>query len=82
MSASRHTATGQSESAKSDVHDDASMSDLETRLFELKKVLATAQRGTVAYLDALSAARHLERVLLGRDALPPIVCRHEPRRGR
>ncbi len=82
MSASRHTATGQFDSAPSDMHDDVGTSDLETRLFELKKVLATAQRGTVAYLDALTASRHLERVLLGRDALPPIVCRHEPRRRR
>ena len=51
--------------------DDARLSVLESRLAEAKAHLATLPRRTVAHQDAQSAVRHLERVLLGGDGLPP-----------
>jgi len=46
---------------------------METRLAEVRSHLATLPRGSVAYRDALSAVRHLERVIFGGDDLPPTV---------
>ena len=60
--------------------DDHHSRELEARLAAARELLASAPRGSVAYLDALSAVRHLERVLAGRDDLPAAVCRHSPRR--
>ena len=54
--------------------------ELEARLAEAQAHLATVPRGTVAYKDALSSVRHLERVMLGGDGLPPTVNPHGSRR--
>ena len=54
--------------------------ELEARLAEAQAHLATAPRNTVAYKDAMSAVRHLERVMLGGDGLPPTVNPHGGRR--
>ena len=45
--------------------------EIEARLYEAKAHLATITRGTVSYKDALSAVRHLERLILDGDGLPP-----------
>ena len=45
--------------------------EIEARLSEAKAHLASMARGTVAYKDALSAVRHLERLILDGDGLPP-----------
>ena len=62
------------------MNDDARHSVLEARMAEAKAHLASVPRGTVAYKDALSAVRHLERVMLGGDGLPPTVNPHGGRR--
>lgn len=60
--------------------DERRRAELEVRLAEAQAHLASAPRGTVAYKDALSAVRHLERVMLGGDGLPQTVNPHETRR--
>lgn len=60
--------------------DERRRAELEARLAEANAHLATVPRGTVAYKDALSAVRHLERVMLGGDGLPPTVNPHGPGR--
>ena len=54
--------------------------EVEARPAEAGAHLALAPRGTVAYKDTLSAVRHLERVMLGGDGLPPSVNDHGVRR--
>jgi hypothetical protein len=58
------------------MNDDGRHAMLEARLAEAEAHLATVPRGTVANQDALSAVRHLERVILGGDGLPPMVNPH------
>lgn len=46
---------------------------IEARLVEARHQLATLSRGTVAYRDVLSAIRHLERLTIDGEGLPPTV---------
>jgi hypothetical protein len=62
------------------MNDEQRRAELEARLAEAQALLAISPRGTVAYKDALSAVRHLERVMLGGDGLPPTVNPHGVRR--
>lgn len=48
-------------------------SEIEARLVEVRGQLATLSRGTVAYRDVLSAIRHLERLTIDGERLPPTV---------
>ena len=54
--------------------------EIEAKLVEVRRQLATVSRGTVASKDALSANRHLERLMFNRDGLPPTVAPHGIRR--
>ena len=58
------------------------LSVIEARLAEARAYLAGLRPGTVEYRDASSAVRHLERVLLGGDGLPPTVISYGLRRRR
>jgi hypothetical protein len=49
---------------------------LKAGLAEVELHLATVAGATSAYKDALSAVRHLERVILGGDGSRPSVNRH------
>jgi hypothetical protein len=60
--------------------DERRRAELEARPVDAQAHLATAPRGTVGYKDALSAVRHLERVMLGGDGLPPTIDPHGVRR--
>lgn len=62
------------------MNDDGRHAMLKARLAEAEAHLATVAGGTLAYNDALSAVRHLERVILGEDGLPPTVNPHGLRR--
>lgn len=48
---------------------------LEERLKEAQERLASQPRGTVEWQDARAAVRHLERLLLSADDLPPTSTR-------
>ena len=62
------------------MNDERRRAELEARLAEAQAHLAATPRGSVAYKDALSSIRHLERVMLGGDELPSTSSPHGVRR--
>ncbi len=53
--------------------DDRRRTEIKARLAMAKAHLATVPRGAVAYKDALSGVRHLERLVQRGDGLPRTV---------